>query len=114
MDKLQFRFFEFAADVFQLAAPLAEQPDLHDLAKEVIMASSRMGAPFYRKNFWDFSDEEFENNFSSARMDMHDTLLYLKMLIDACPENKELKFLEMKANGFMVFLGGCTKDRVAV
>lgn len=106
IDKLQFRFLEFADEVFQLAAPLAQQSDLHYLAKEVIMASSRMGAPFYRKNFWDFSDKEFENNFSSARMDMHDTLLYLKMLIDVCPDNQELKFMEMKAKGFMAFLGG--------
>ena len=106
MDKLQMRFFEFASDVFQVAAPLSEKEELNDLAKEVIMASSRMGSPFYRKNFYDFTDEEFDNSFTSARMDMHDTLLYLHMLREECPENQDLKDLEMKARGFYVFLGG--------
>ena len=106
MDKLQMRFFEFASEVFQVAAPLSDNKELSGLAKEAIMASSRMGSPFYRKNFWDFSEEEFDNNFMSARMDMHDTLLYLHMLVDRCPDNQELRNLEMKARGFYVFLGG--------
>jgi hypothetical protein len=106
MDKLQMRFFEFASEVFQVAAPMAQDPEMQDLVKELIMASSRMGSPFYRKHFCDFSEEEFEQNFSSARMDMHDTLLYLRMLIERCPGNRDLKVLQMKAKGFYVFLGG--------
>ena len=106
MDKLQMRFFEFASEVFQIAAPLVENPKLEGIARELVMASSRMGAGFYRKHFYDCTDEEFEQNFLNARMDMHDTLLYLHMLIKECPENQDLQNMEMKAKGFYVFLGG--------
>lgn len=114
MDKLQLKFIEFASEVFQHAAPLTENPDLEDAVRELVMASNRMGAGFYRKNFWDFSDEEFEQNISSARMDMYDTLLWLKILVEAKPNNKELQLLEMKANGLMAFLGGFKDERMAV
>jgi hypothetical protein len=114
MDKIQLRFFEFASEVFQSTAPLVEQPNLIDTVKELIMASSRMGAGFYRKNFWDFTKEEFQEIMSSARMDMFDTLLYLHILIKDCPNNQNLQLLEMKAHGFMVFLGGVVDNRVAV
>ena len=114
MDKLQLRFFEFASEVFQVAAPLVENPDLEPMAKEVIMASSRMGASFYRKNFWDFTEEEFQENMSSARMDLHEVLLILEMLIKECPKNRDLQVIQMKAHGFMVFLGGVVGRKIAV
>jgi len=113
MDRLQMRFFEFASEVFQLAAPLVENPELDGPARELVMAASRMGSPFYRKTIGDFSDKEFDEAFSSARLDMHDVLFYLHMLIKACPDKRELKVLEMKAKGFMVFLGGVVDIRVA-
>jgi hypothetical protein len=47
-------------------------------------------------------------------MDMFDTLLYLHILIKDCPNNQNLQLLEMKAHGFMVFLGGVVDNRVAV
>ena len=89
-----------------MAAPLVENPKLEGIAREMVMASSRMGAGFHRKHFYDCSDQEFEQNFTNARMDMHDTLFYLRMLIEECPDNDDLKNIEMKAKGFYVFLGG--------
>ena len=106
MDKLQMRFFEFATEVFQVAAPLVENQKLEGIVRELVMASSRMGAGFYRKHFYDCSEEEYEQNFTNARMDMHDTLLYLHMLLDELPDNKDLQNIQMKARGFYVFLGG--------
>ncbi len=60
MDKIQLRFFGFASEVFQIAAPLVENPKLEDTVRELVMASSRMGAGFYRKNFWDFASNNTE------------------------------------------------------
>jgi hypothetical protein len=114
MDKIQMRFFEFASEVFQIAAPLVDNPRLEDTVRELVMASSRMGASFYRKNFWDFTEEEFQENMSSARMDLHDSLLFLHILIKDCPDNHDLQVLEMKAHGFMVFLGGVVDAKMAV
>jgi len=51
MDKIQMRFFEFASEAFQIVAPLVENPKLEDTVRELVMASSRMGASFYRKIF---------------------------------------------------------------
>ena len=108
------RFFEFASEVFQIVAPLVDNPKLEGTVRELVMASSRMGAGFYRKNFWDFTEQEFQENMSSARMDLHDSLLYLHILIKDCPDNHELQVLEMKAHGFMVFLGGVLDAKLAV
>lgn len=108
------RFFEFASEVFQTAAPLVEDSKLENTVRELVMASSRMGAGFYRKNFWDFTDEEFRDIMSAARMDLHDTLLYLHILIKDCPDNHDLQVLEMKAHGFMVFLSGVVDAKLAV
>ena len=84
-----------------------------DTVRELVMASSRMGAGFYRKQSEEISLEEFERKIWSAIIDLQETQIWLQILIDKCPHQPELLSLDMKAKGLMAFLSGMVDERIA-